>query len=75
MPNSYPERRNFQFAPNNHYVFFLLHTLPSTITLRLEYVLFDQIYAEITTFFIEMFGSVPIQDVDVKTFGGKLTST
>ena len=27
MPNSYPEWRNFQFAPNNHYWFFFLHTL------------------------------------------------
>ena len=24
MPNSYPERRNFQFAPSNHYGFFFL---------------------------------------------------
>ena len=31
MPNSYAERRNFQFAPNNHYRFFFLHTVPSTI--------------------------------------------
>ena len=51
MPNSYPEWRNFQFEPNNHYRFFFLHTLPSTIAFRLEYVLFYQLYAKITTFF------------------------
>ena len=50
-----------QFAPNNHYEFFFLHIIPSTIALRLEYVLFYPFYAEITTFFIqEMFGSVHI---------------
>ena len=53
MPNSYPEWRNFQFAPNNHYRFFFLHTLPSTIAFRLECVLFCHIYAEITTFSIK----------------------
>ena len=36
---------------NNHYRFFFLHTLPSTIALRLKYVLFYQFYAKITTFF------------------------
>ena len=61
MPNSYPEWRNFQFAPNSHYGFFFLHTLPSTIAVRLECVLFYLFYAEITTFFNqEMFGSFPI---------------
>ena len=53
MPNSYPEWRNFQFAPNNHYGFFFLHILPSAIAFGLEYVLFYQIYAEITTFSIK----------------------
>ena len=76
MRNSYPEWRNFQFAPNNHYGFFLLHIVPSTIAFRLEYVLFYQTDADLTTIFDqEMFGSVPIQDVDVETFGGKSTST
>ena len=38
-------------------------------------MLLYQLYAEITTFFDEeMLGSVSIQDVDVKTFGEKLTS-
>ena len=37
--NSYPEWRDIQFAPNNHYGFFFLHTLASTIAFRLEYVL------------------------------------
>ena len=40
MPNSYAERWNFQFAPNNHYGFFFLHTLPLSITFMLEFVLF-----------------------------------
>ena len=39
MPNSYPEWPNFQSVPNNHYGFFFLHTLRSTIAFRLEYVL------------------------------------
>ena len=52
-PNSYPEWRNFQFAPNYHYGFFFLHTLPSTIAFRLEYMLFYHINAEITTFSIK----------------------
>ena len=35
-------------------------------------MLFYQIYTEITTFFDqEMFGSVPIQDVDIEMFDGK----
>ena len=71
MPNSYPEWRNFQFALHNHYGFFLLHALPSTIKCVLCY----QIYAEITTFFDqELFRLVPIQDIDVENFGWKLTS-
>ena len=37
MLNIYPEWWNFQFAPNNNYGFFFLHTLPSTIAYRLEY--------------------------------------
>ena len=46
MPNSYPESLDFQFAPNNHYGFFFLHTLPSTIAFRLNYVFVYQFYAE-----------------------------
>ena len=71
MPNSYPEWRNFQLAPKNHYGFFFLHTLLSTIAFRLEYVLFYQFYAKITAFFDqEKFGTVPLLYVDVETFGG-----
>ena len=56
-----PEVRNFQFAPKNHYGFFFLHTLPSTIAFGLEYVLFYQFYAKITTFFDqEKFGTAPL---------------
>ena len=51
MQNSHPKWQNFQFEPNNHYRFFFLHTLFSTIAFRLEYVLFYQFYAKITTFF------------------------
>ena len=46
MPSSYPERRDFRFAPNNRYGFFFLHTIPSTIAFRLEYVFVYQFYAE-----------------------------
>ena len=46
MPNSNPEGRDFQFAPNNHYGFFFLHTFPSTIAFTLEYVFVYQFYAE-----------------------------
>ena len=53
MLNSYPEWQNFQFAPNKHYWFFFLHTLSSTIVFRLEYLLFYQLYTEITTFSIK----------------------
>ena len=71
MPNSYPEWRNFQFELNNHYRFFFLHTLFSTIAFRLEYVLFYKFYAKITTFFDqEMFGLAQLLYVDVKRFGG-----
>ena len=49
MPNSYPEWRNSQFAPNSHYWFLFLHTLPSlTVVFKLGYALFDQFYTEIT---------------------------
>ena len=41
--------RNFQFAPNNYYGFFFLHTLHSTTAFGLEY-LFYQFHAKITAF-------------------------
>ena len=48
-----------------------LHTLRSTIAFRLEYVLFYQFYAKITTFFDQgKFGTTPLLYVDVETFGG-----
>ena len=40
----------FQFAPNNHYRSFFLHTLPSTIVFKLDYVVFYKFYTEDTTF-------------------------
>ena len=61
-----PEWRNFQFAWKNHYGFFFLHTLPSTIAFRLEYVLFYQFYTKITTFFDQAkFGTAPLLYVDI----------
>ena len=65
-----PEWRNFQFAPKNHYGLFFLHTLPSTIAFRLEYVLFYHFYAIITIFCNqEKFGTAPLLYVDVEIFG------
>ena len=55
MSNSYPECRNFQFVPNNHYRLFFLHTLPSAIVSKIGYALFYQFYAEISTFSIKNF--------------------
>ena len=67
MPNSYPEWRDFQFAPNNPYGFFFLHTRPSTIAFGLEYVFIYQFFcrAEITTFF---------SDVNLCMWGKRLDS-
>ena len=66
-----PEWRNFQFAPKNHYGFFFLHNLPLTIAFRLEYVLFYQFYAKITTFFSVKKNSVQLLSyIDVEMFGG-----
>ena len=53
VPNSYPECRNFQFAPNKHYGFFFLYTLTSSIAFRSLYALFYQYYAEIFTFSVK----------------------
>ena len=65
-----PEWRNFQFAPKNHYGVFSLHTLPSTIGFRLEYVLFCQFFAKITTFSDQdKFGLAPLWYVVCETFG------
>ena len=45
MLNSYPEWRNFQFTPNNQFRLFFFET-----AFKLEYVLFYQFLARITTF-------------------------
>ena len=51
--------------------FSCIHTLPSTVAFRFEYVLFCQVYAKIATFFDqEKFGTAPLLYVDVETFGG-----
>ena len=48
-----------------------MHSLPSTIAFRLEYVLFYPFYSKITTFFDqEKLGTAPLLYVDVETFGG-----
>ena len=59
MANSYPEWWNFQFAPHNHFGFFFLHTLPSTIAFKLEYALFYKFYSIISICSQDLFGSVP----------------
>ena len=59
MPNSKLERRNFQFALNNHYRFFFLHTLPSTTACRLEYVISSISRKHNYIFEQEMFSSAP----------------
>ena len=70
MPNSYPSDGIFNLHRKNHYEFFFLHTLPSTIAFRLEYVLFYQFYAKITTFFDqEKFATAPLLYVEFETFG------
>ena len=67
MPNSYPSDGIFNLQLKNHYGFFLLHTLPSTIVFRLEYVLLYQFYAVITIFFDqETFGTALLLYVGVE---------
>ena len=62
LPNSYPAWRNFQFAPNNHYRFFFLHTIP--LTFKLESALFLSILGyNKYILYREMFGCAPIYDV------------
>ena len=74
MPNSYPSDGFFNLHRRNimdSFFFFFLHTLPLTIAFKLEYVLFYQFYAKITTFFDqEKFGMAPLLYTDVETFGG-----
>ena len=60
MPNSYPEWWNFQFAPNNQYRFFFLHTLPLTTAFKLKCVLFCQFYAKISTFLVKTCSVQPL---------------
>ena len=53
MLNSCPEWWNFQFALNNYYRFFFLHTLPLTTAFKLKCVLFCLFHAKISTFFVK----------------------
>ena len=45
--NSYPKWRNFQLTPNNHYRFFLVHTLPMTITVKFHHTLYINLLLKI----------------------------
>ena len=64
MPNSYPEWRNFQFAPNNHYRIFFLHTLARPLYLSLDMRYFLSIWGwNKYIFYQEMFSSAPIYDI------------
>ena len=73
MQNSYPEWRNFHFAPNNHYSFFFLHTLPSTIVFKLEYALLHQFYAEISTLSIKKYSVRLLSTTSWSPARGRLT--
>ena len=71
MLNSYPSDGILNLHRRTIMNFFFLHTFPSTITYRLEYVLFYQFYAKITTFFDqEKFSTAPLLYDDIETFGG-----
>ena len=69
---SYPEWRNFQFAPDSHFGLFFLHTPSSSTAFNFKPVNLS-FYTKISTFFgQEKFGSASTFDVDVVTFGRKL---
>ena len=71
MPNSYPEWRNFQFAPSNHYGFF--SCIPSLWKLHLNFHVhyFITITLKKYIFGQAMFCSAPTCDIDIKMFDGK----
>ena len=73
MQTSYPEWRNFQFAPNNHYRFVFLHTLPSTIIFKLEYALLHEFYAEISTLSIKKYSVRLLSTTSWSHARGRLT--
>ena len=68
MKNSYPEWQNFQFAPKNHYGFFFLHTLPSTIT-KCYFISFTLNYLNLQSR-TDWFGSSQLT-LTSRTFDGK----
>ena len=69
MPNGYPSDGILNLHQRTIMDFFFLHTLPSTIAFRLEYV-FYQVYAKITTFIDqEKFSTAPLLYIDVETVG------
>ena len=66
MPNSYPSDGIFNLHRRT-----IMDSFSATIAFRLEYVLFYQVYAKITTFVDqEKFGRAPLLYVHVETFGG-----
>ena len=73
MPNSYPKWQNFLFAPNNHYRFVFLHTLPLTIVFKLGCVLFYQFYAKISIVLIKKYSVQLISTTSWHHARGRLT--
>ena len=70
LPNSYPEWQNFQFALNNHYRFFFLHTLQQQhLSLHTGY--FFNFTPNMHIFFHEIFGLATNCDVGIGMFVGK----
>ena len=65
MLNSYPSDGIFNLHRRIIMDSFL-HTLPSTIAFRLEYVLFDQFYAKTTFFDQEKFSTAPLLYTDIE---------
>ena len=76
-PDSYPEWQNFPFAPNNHYGFFFLRTLPSTIAFKLEYVLYYEFYAKIAQFAVKncLVRPKSLAENDIKTDVNKASTS
>ena len=73
IPSSLSEWRDFQFAPNNHNLFFFLQSLPSTILFKLEHVLFYQFYAKITVLSITKCSVRQVSTTSSRHARGRLT--
>ena len=70
MRNIYPEWRNFQFALKSHF----LYTLPLTVVFKLEYALFYQFYAKMSSFSIKRFSIRLLSSTSRRHARGRLTS-